>query len=620
MLLNKRITCAARVAAVRSATAFVAVAMVAATSYAPVMNAAPRAHADSWWQKAVSIGPRYQGDFTSDGFRQSVQDAKASGANAIALIIPYQQTDYYSSDIGPTSNTPSDSDLASAIDYIHGLGLKVIIKPHLDPANSGWRADIQATDRDTWYSKYSAMLDHLGDIGQAHGADEIVIGTELIGMASTYYNSDNTERWVTMINSLRSHYSGLLTYSANFGQYDNSVDEFEQIGFWPNLDYIGLSAYWSLNADSNDSVQSLESSWSQIDQSQIQTISQKYNKPVVFTEVGYRSIDGAHNYPWDPSIGGSYNGQEQANDYQALLQYWSGRSYFDGVTLWDWSSDSNYGWPGNTDYSPQHKPAQDVMSQWFSQIADNSSGSSSGSGSNSGVSDPSSVTGTLSASGPAPTNVQTGQSTPLSVTVTTTGRATNVITDIEVYNSSHSRVFQKFFSGENISQSQPGQYTVDFTPSVDDTYTLKAGVFSSDWSTDYYWNDNIHTFASASASSSGSSSGSSGTISGSVTGGQGSLTTDIWWPTDGANVSGVQPFKAMVENDDVSDYTMYWQVDGDGLNQMSDNSTDWPHKESEVDVSNWTWKGAGPYTVTFIAKDLSGNVISQKSTSIYVPH
>lgn len=90
----------------------------------------------------------------------------------------------------------------------------------------------------------------------------------------------------------------------------------------------------------------------------------------------------------------------------------------------------------------------------------------------------------------------------------------------------------------------------------------------------------------------------------------------VWWPTDGAHVTNVQPFKAMVEGLSVDKYDMYWQVDGGALVTMPSNYNGYPHKETMVDVSGWTWKGKGPYTVTFVAK-VGGGVIGQRTVNIY---
>lgn len=86
---------------------------------------------------------------------------------------------------------------------------------------------------------------------------------------------------------------------------------------------------------------------------------------------------------------------------------------------------------------------------------------------------------------------------------------------------------------------------------------------------------------------------------------------DVWWPTNGAHVSGLQPFKAMVQGIPVEQYDMYWQVDNGQLNWMSNNYTDYPHKEASVELSGWNWKGSGPYQVTFVAKQGDTTIASQ---------
>lgn len=90
-----------------------------------------------------------------------------------------------------------------------------------------------------------------------------------------------------------------------------------------------------------------------------------------------------------------------------------------------------------------------------------------------------------------------------------------------------------------------------------------------------------------------------------------------WWPVNGARMTGTQPFKAVVPGLDVSRYEMFWQVDGGQWNWMDSNYTDYQHKEALVNLSSWTWRGNGPYTVNFIARK-SGKVIAMTPVTIYV--
>ena len=96
---------------------------------------------------------------------------------------------------------------------------------------------------------------------------------------------------------------------------------------------------------------------------------------------------------------------------------------------------------------------------------------------------------------------------------------------------------------------------------------------------------------------------------------------NIWWPTDGSLLSGTHPFKARLEDIPLSQYRMFWSVDGDQLNPMADNDSGDGHKEAEVDLTNWTWRDAGssygPFSVTFTAKDSSGATVQTKTITIY---
>ncbi len=446
-------------------------ALVAAVPGKPAMAAV-----GSWEYRGVSIEPRWDGDFASDSFRQSVANAAAAHVNSIALIIPLRQSSIFSTDIHTAWNTPTDATLTSAIAYIHSLGLRVMLKPHLDSDDGQWRANINPADRASWFANYKATLSHYAALAQSNGVESLCIGTELISMATATSNTGNTQNWNNLIAAVRTLYRGQLTYSANWGG-PGFPDEKNHIEFWNTLDVIGISAYFNLSQDYNDSsVQAQKNAWNQY-QSDIAGLASRWGKPIVFTEVGYRSVTGAHTRPWDYWLGGSPSEIEQANDYEALFEYWNSYSYMNGVEFWNWESDPNAGWPGSTTYTVQHKQAQDTMARWFGNA-------------------------------PAPTPTPT---------------------------------------------PPPAQ---------------------------------------------------TGAI-------------EIWWPSGGARIGGTQPFKTMLENRPVTDHQMYWQVDGDRLNPMADNYQDYPHKETLVDLSGWTWKGVGPYTVNFVAKDASG-IIAQKSVDIFI--
>jgi hypothetical protein len=218
----------------------------------------------------------------------------------------------------------------------------------------------------------------------------------------------------------------------------------------------------------------------------------------------------------------------------------------------------------------------------------------------SGIFDPNfAISASASPSSPSP-----GQSSAVSLTVTNNGGTANDrIVDAEIFNSTGSRVFQQFFEHQFFTLSVPVSYNFAWASGTAGIYTLKIGVFSADWGSVDAWSDNalsINVGGSAPAPF--------------------SYQLDIWWPTDGAQVSGTQPFKALVSGMPLSGYVMYWQVDGGQLNLMNDSTVDSAHKEASVDLTGWTWRGTGPYTVNFVAKDQNGNLLVHRSVAITVIH
>jgi hypothetical protein len=586
----------------------------------PLAAALPAHAAVSNWQNGFNMVPQSPTDFGSDTFKQSLQNMRATGANTVSLVVPYYQSNTGSTDIAPGSNTPTDASLALAIDYAHTLGLSVTLKFHDESYDGSWRAYINPNDRTTWFQNYGNTLAHVAGIAAAHHAEMVVIGTEMVSMTASNLNSTNTQNWVNMITRIRAVYGGKLTYSANSDSNADSafLNEKKYIGFWPNLDYVGLSAYYNLNSGDN-SVNSLMSQWDYWNTNDIRPFSQTVNKPILFIEIGYRSLTNAHQDPWNWQRGGSEDQTEQANDYQALLQYWNNYSYIGGAYWWDWSTNPNAGW-GGTDYTPQHKQAEQIAKNWFTNP---------NTPTNPNPQQAPAFTSTANSNPGSPT---VGGMAAVTASVTDTGAAmSDGIVDVEIYDHNSARVYQQYFANQNIASGEVRNYTVNWTPASADTYTVMVGEFNNDWSKAYGWNSSAATITvggqngynpqpapapqpqPAPAPNPQPAPAPNPAPAPAPSGNQ---TTEVWWPSDGSTVVGVQPFKAMVQNISTTQYQMWWQVDGGQLNQMADSSQDYPHKEALVDVSGWHWQGSGPYTITFVSKDSGGHVISQKSVSI----
>jgi aryl-phospho-beta-D-glucosidase BglC (GH1 family) len=109
-------------------------------------------------------------------------------------------------------------------------------------------------------------------------------------------------------------------------------------------------------------------------------------------------------------------------------------------------------------------------------------------------------TATASAS---PSTIAPGATGTINTSVTDTGGATsNLVVDIEVYNSAGTKVAQQTYSGQNFTGGGTNTYNWSWTaPTTTGTYTVSVGVFNSTWSTTYYWGSNAATTTVANSDS-----------------------------------------------------------------------------------------------------------------------
>ena len=110
---------------------------------------------------------------------------------SISLIVTGYQETPWSTTIDATSpSTPTDAELIHVINLAHKLGLKVMLKPHLDLRNEiendWWRGEIgpdftSEAQWAAWFASYRDFIEHYAQLAQTYGADQFCVGTELLG-------------------------------------------------------------------------------------------------------------------------------------------------------------------------------------------------------------------------------------------------------------------------------------------------------------------------------------------------------------------------------------------------------------------------------------------------------
>ncbi len=243
------------------------------------------------------------------------------------------------------------------IEQAHEIGLKVMLKPQVWMRGGVWIGDYdlqEETDWKIWEEDYRKYILSFARIADSTKVEMICIGTEYRMAAKK-----RPEFWKSLIKEIRTFYNGKLTYGANW-------DDFEQVTFWNELDYIGFSSYFPLSEKYEPQVDELVKLWNPIKQ-KLREYSKKHKKQILFTEFGYRSIDEPAWKSWEIEWQKMKpNQQAQANAYEAFFQTFWKENWIAGGFLWKWHvNDARYGGPDDSDWTPQNKLAEKVIANWY---------------------------------------------------------------------------------------------------------------------------------------------------------------------------------------------------------------------------------------------------------------
>jgi len=250
-----------------------------------------------------------------------------------------------------------DSSFIRTIKIARANQMQVLMKPHIWVTGDLWRSEIAMDTEEEWlqwFAQYEAFIMHYARMAEATGCAALCVGTELMKSAL-----ERPEDWRKLIRNVKTVYSGELIYAANWDR------EYKEITFWDELDYIGVQAYFGLSDKDMPELAQICEGWIPHKKA-LYKIHRKWNKPVLFTEVGYKSTMGAAHKPWlwESSFGSISNKislETQANCYEALFHTFWDEPWFAGVHLWRWEGENKF------DFTPKNKPAANIMAKWFSK-------------------------------------------------------------------------------------------------------------------------------------------------------------------------------------------------------------------------------------------------------------
>lgn len=249
--------------------------------------------------------------------------------------------------------------ITKTIPLFNKKGIKVMLKPQLWVRGGKYTGKIEPKTAQEWErlkTSYRSFILHFAAIAQNHSLPLFCIGTELSSMVQK-----DPDYWRALIRAVRERFKGELVYAENWDQY-------QKVPFWDALDYIGVNAYFPLKGDEAVTLKSIQERW-QKDSDKMAYLSKKTQRPILFTEMGYRSIPDPLSRPWDyRSSPKAYDPKMQAMALEALFKQFISKQWWKGGFVWKWFPDhQNVGGENHTGFSPQNKLAQDVLHHYFTK-------------------------------------------------------------------------------------------------------------------------------------------------------------------------------------------------------------------------------------------------------------
>jgi hypothetical protein len=326
------------------------------------------ARADRPALRGVTVGPIESSQQPGRGYGTVYSAALLDelvrlGVNAISITPFGRIWSLHSTEILMDFEAPYPDNRAAVSEMIRqakARGLQVLVIPHLWVESGGWRGEIDPGSDERWAAyqeSYRRFVLAWARDAQRAGADALSIGVECKSWSGRF-----GEYWSALIAELRTAFHGKLTYSANW-------DEAEDVGFWDQLDWIGVNAFYPLAAHDDASDEEYrQGAGAALDR--LGGLARTLQKPVVLIEIGYTTRKNAAVQPWlwpDDMQNVIVDEREQARALAALAGAAASREFVHGLYVWRYYADlDDVSQEAAWGFSPHGKLAEPMLERIFS--------------------------------------------------------------------------------------------------------------------------------------------------------------------------------------------------------------------------------------------------------------
>lgn len=336
--------------------------------------AGPIVSADGWTRtgelaiRGVTVGPIENGyhpgrGYGTDAFDRTLVETSEWGGGWVA-ITPFGRVGSLEGvGVDRTFEAPFDENraaIARSIDMAHARGLKVMLVPHLWVETKEWRAKIDPKSDEgwaRWTASYGEFVKTWATVAEEKHAEIFSVGVEL----RSWVTGGRATTFLDLIAEVRAIYHGLVTYSANWDDVEDTI-------ILGALDLIGINAFYPLADRDGATTLELLAGGERV-RAKVHTLAETWRKPVLFTEIGYTTRPNPAIKPWewpDDMTHVRVDEGAQALAYHALVKPLLEERNFAGFFVWrvysdpdDVSQEAEWG------FSPRGKLAERVVRDAF---------------------------------------------------------------------------------------------------------------------------------------------------------------------------------------------------------------------------------------------------------------
>jgi len=322
------------------------------------------------------------GYFSSEQAKRHVDEIAATNANWVVLVVTVMQESFCSTrQFRDFQNTPNDLEIKEIIDYIHGKGIKVQLRPMLEcfdgkgrlgvmfPADSSKRIPGLVCDYcSRWFDSMTKRSVYYARIAEMTGCEMFCLDSELDQIIRF------GAQWKEVIRRVREVYSGPVTscHTIHTGVIDFEKELADREHWFYDLDALSISDYIKCGTRGGLTAKEMAENMT-VERDRLRRIAALYGKPIILGETGCSSVFGAAESPSTFYQDRPYDEDEQANYLEALVNTFADEPWWKGLYWWKWDENVARAWivdPEAPDrgFTVTGKKAQQVMKDCFARL------------------------------------------------------------------------------------------------------------------------------------------------------------------------------------------------------------------------------------------------------------